>query len=349
MSERILVYNKGGTVASKVENGEEPRGMSGEEMVEQLPPSLRREIEPIFAEDPEENSSDITVEGVVRASRMLFRFNDEVSAAVMPIGANTLLQVASGENYARGRYLPFTRVWCSSQLPFGARKSDASVKWTNAFEIALESIDQGVRESVVMADDNVALRAVTAERISARGFHMFDSRILPPVAMVNGDSVTFADFAFKHNIGAVIANEPRDEFIVEGINVFELFIGYNPHMDLIPGITEGRYNLIIARGYEPKNSPKVLLPAIRLAISGEPKIPFLISTTYSEAALNKEIVGASKNALDAGAIDINGMAHGSDIWKARWMLAQPEFADLKVFARGMRTNFVGELAYENTR
>ncbi len=193
----VLVIYTGGTIGMDYDpSGKYLVPFDFSQILKKIPELSRFEIEiTVLPFEQPIDSSDVKIHHWLNIARTIYDFYQDFDAFVILHGTDTMAYTASALSFLLenlGKPVIFT----GSQLPIGARRTDARENFISALEIAASRHADGTPlvPEVCIFFANLLLRGNRARKVQSLDFTAFESENYPPLATAG------IRIAYNHNL-----------------------------------------------------------------------------------------------------------------------------------------------------
>lgn len=352
---KILILGFGGTIAMVPDKQGTLKPAKSVKEIVKVVPSLKEIADVSLRQLENIDSTNVNPSHWTKLAYEIAEAHPKFDGIIVTHGTDTMAYTAGAISLVFGRKLEIPVVFTGSQLPLVSHGSDARFNLEWAMMAVQKAIDEHIGE-VMIAFNDLVLRAARTVKTSESGFCAFDSPAFPPLARINATGVPFIREAIRgeklrvrwYDTRPTPPEQPEPLVISphfqRGILSVEIVPGLEPGI-LIAMLKSGKCQGLLLKSLGAGNVPTVdeysLIPVIRAAVE-KYNVPVLVSTKFVGGRTHMDIYEPGKAALEAGAIPTGDLTDVMAQVKFMWALAQGhrELEDLK---RIINTDMVGEI------
>ena len=327
---KVLILATGGTIASvSTDNGFVP-GISGDELVEQIP--MLKEIAEIKARQLMNiDSSDMRPSDWRTIARAVAHEADLYDGIVITHGTDTMCYTSSALSFMLSD-LNIPVVLTGSQKPFVVADSDAPRNVIDAVKVATSDL---VGVSIVF--NGKIINGSRAFKMYSKNNDAYVSRNYPLLGTVDDDGVHITHRATRLQTG-----QPLMTGICEDVILLKMTPGSSPSM--LDYVGTAGYRGVIIEGFGTggiSNLNRGMMDGIRYLVD-ERNVPVVVISQCPYDGVNLAVYGVGDRALQAGVIPGNDMTTEAAVVKLMWILGQTN--DMDKIRDMVLTNYCDEIS-----
>ncbi len=327
---KILLFSTGGTIASvPTEDGLAP-GLTGEELLKQLP-QLNGICEIRCRELLKLDSSNLQPEEWAQMAKAIFSSLSIFDGVVITHGTDTMAYTAAALSFML-QNLNKPVILTGSQLPMEDPESDGPKNLLDALVCAADGRLSGVH----VVFDGLVIRGTHARKIHSRDRHAFESAGSDPVGKISGGQLMLDREPGSRPDQALTLNANFSPNVL----LLKLTPGFSPR--LLEAAPSLGYRAVVLEAFGLGGIPclrRSLLPAIHSLT--EQKIPVVVTTQCAFGDCDLSVYDVGTEAARAGALCAGPMPTEAAVAKLIWILGQTDdhAAMIQLFSRDIAGEF----------